>query len=94
MVTGVPGSICSFRGLFFFFFMMLPMMFLLCTYLNFSIIPACVKVKINCYEQYRRSRKSRSIAIRKVDFLNVQFTFDFIPEGVALHTFSLFYSKR
>lgn len=86
MVTGVPGSMCS--------FMMLPMMFLLCTYLNFSMIPACVKAKINCYEQYRRLRKSRSIAIRKVDFLNVQFTFAFIPQGVALHTFSLFYSKR
>lgn len=60
-----------------YFFMMLPMMFLLCTY--FSILPACFKAGINCYEYYRRSRKSRSTAIRKMDFLNVEFTFDFIP---------------
>ena len=64
---------------------MFSMMFLLCTCLNFSIIPPCVKAKINCYEQYRRSRKSRSIAIRKIDF---------VPQDVASHTFSLFHSKR
>jgi len=42
---------------------------------------------MNCYEYYRRSRKSRSTAIRKrgVDFLNVEFTFNFIPQGVVLH---------
>ena len=65
--------------------MMLPMMFLLCTYLNFSMIPACVKAKISCYEQYRLLKKSRSIAIRKVDFLNVQFAFDFIPALSYIH---------
>ena len=48
------------------FFMMLPMMFLLCTY--FSILPACFKAGINGYEYYRRSRESRSTAIRKIDF--------------------------
>ena len=51
------------------FFMMLPKMFLLGTY--FSILPPCFKARINCYEYYRRSRKSRSTAVRKIDFLNV-----------------------
>lgn len=63
------------------FFVMLPMMFLLCRYLNFFtlIYLLVLKQELTVTNTIGVREKSRSTAIRKIDFLNVEFTFDFIP---------------